>query len=307
MAAVLDWKKVATAGPTADGREIPEQDLIDIADTYDTEEYTAVIWGSDPMGHSQWYGNFGLVHEVKLDKDKKGRTCLFAKMAPNTRLMNLHDQGQKLFTSIEIWPNFADSGKAYLTGIAVTDFPASLGTEARRQYCKNTGTTVLQTNEKFTLDTQSPQGNSSKDDQDTAGTDADLTLFKRFMSLLKGDDPLRNTPLNDDSNEDDEMTPEQFQHLLEAQQNTNQLLGTLAEKFTPLPASADGAAAGTYGADNGAAGANAAPVVTAEQFQQLLDGQKDLQTKFAALAGEQPGTNAGEHAGASDQSQGVVG
>jgi hypothetical protein len=37
--------------------------------------------------------------------------------------------GQKVYTSMEIQPNFANSGKAYLIGLAVTDDPASLGTE----------------------------------------------------------------------------------------------------------------------------------------------------------------------------------
>src|SRR3546814_16550343 len=35
----------------------------------------------------------------------------------------------KLFTSCEIHPDFAGEGKAYLVGLAVTDMPASLGTE----------------------------------------------------------------------------------------------------------------------------------------------------------------------------------
>jgi hypothetical protein len=50
-------------------------------------------------------------------------------LKPNQKLLWLNDQGEKLFTSIEIWPNFAGTGKAYLTGLAVTDEPASLGTQ----------------------------------------------------------------------------------------------------------------------------------------------------------------------------------
>ncbi|HEA8597063.1 TPA: GPO family capsid scaffolding protein, partial [Escherichia coli] len=38
-------------------------------------------------------------------------------------------KGQKLFTSMEVSPKFADTGKAYLVGLAATDDPASLGTE----------------------------------------------------------------------------------------------------------------------------------------------------------------------------------
>ncbi|MCP6043100.1 GPO family capsid scaffolding protein, partial [Klebsiella pneumoniae] len=36
---------------------------------------------------------------------------------------------QKLFTSMEVNTSFADTGKAYLVGLAATDDPASLGTE----------------------------------------------------------------------------------------------------------------------------------------------------------------------------------
>lgn len=43
--------------------------------------------------------------------------------------MALVKKGQKLFTSMEVSPKFADTGKAYLVGLAATDDPASLGTE----------------------------------------------------------------------------------------------------------------------------------------------------------------------------------
>ncbi len=43
--------------------------------------------------------------------------------------MELVKKGQKLFTSMEVSPKFADTGKAYLVGLAATDDPASLGTE----------------------------------------------------------------------------------------------------------------------------------------------------------------------------------
>ena len=38
------WKRVATSGPTVDGRVILPQELRDIADTYKPSLYTAVIW-----------------------------------------------------------------------------------------------------------------------------------------------------------------------------------------------------------------------------------------------------------------------
>ncbi|OMR09778.1 capsid scaffolding protein, partial [Burkholderia pseudomallei] len=49
---------------------------------------------------------------------------------PTDELVALSKKRQKLFTSIEINPDFADIGEAYLVGLAATDDPASLGTEA---------------------------------------------------------------------------------------------------------------------------------------------------------------------------------
>jgi hypothetical protein len=47
--------------------------------------------------------------------------CLFAQVDAFDQLIALHNAGQKLFTSIEVNPNFADTGKAYLVGLAFTD------------------------------------------------------------------------------------------------------------------------------------------------------------------------------------------
>ena len=123
------WKRVATSGTTADGREILPQELRDIAETYKSSRYTAVIW----CEHERWHGSHGTVFSVRLLEDAEdlepGQIALEAQLKPNDQLLRLNDLGQKLFTSIEITPNFAGSGKAYLTGLAVTDEPASLGTQ----------------------------------------------------------------------------------------------------------------------------------------------------------------------------------
>ncbi|WP_438461964.1 GPO family capsid scaffolding protein [Marinomonas sp. PE14-40] len=124
MAAKSGWFKVATAGPTIDGRIIEEQWLFDIVETYDLEEYIANIFPD----HYSWLGNHGQVLEVKKEKDKKKRWCLFARVKPNRLLLNLNKAGQKLFTSIRVEPDFATTGKAYLSHLAITDTPASLGT-----------------------------------------------------------------------------------------------------------------------------------------------------------------------------------
>ncbi|RON66612.1 capsid scaffolding protein [Pseudomonas fluorescens] len=123
------WKRVATSGPTVDGREILPQELRDIAETYTPTLYTAVIW----CEHERWFGSHGTVFAVRLveegDDLEPGQVALEAQLKPNDKLLRLNDAGEKLFTSIEIKPNFRGRGKAYMTGIAVTDEPASVGTQ----------------------------------------------------------------------------------------------------------------------------------------------------------------------------------
>lgn len=121
---VTEWKPVATSGKTADGRHIDPQVLQDMAQAYDPDIYTAVIW----FEHIRYMGNFGSVAALKAENLADGKVRLFAKLAPNDRLLQLNKEAQKLFPSIEIAPNFADTGKPYLRGLAVTDEPASLGT-----------------------------------------------------------------------------------------------------------------------------------------------------------------------------------
>ncbi|MDP8173671.1 GPO family capsid scaffolding protein [Pasteurella skyensis] len=117
-----DWICVATSGFTADGREISKQDLKDMAESYNKEEYTSMLW----LEHYRWQ-NFGKVLELKAE-DVGEETKLYAKISPSAELINLNGRGQKIFTSIEILPNFNKSGKAYLGGLAITDSPASRGT-----------------------------------------------------------------------------------------------------------------------------------------------------------------------------------
>lgn len=120
-----DFIKIATSGSTIDGRVITEQQIKEMGDAYDREDYTATI----TYEHIKYFGNMGLVQDVKWEKDGKGRVSLYARLTPSDDLIYLNRNGQKLFTSIEMNPEFADTGKAYLMGLAVTDSPASLGTD----------------------------------------------------------------------------------------------------------------------------------------------------------------------------------
>ena len=177
------WKRVATSGPTVDGREILPQELREIAESYDPALYTAVIW----YEHERIHGAFGTVYAVRLvekaDDLEEGSVALEAQLKPNDKLLRLNDMGEKLFSSIEIDPNFRGRGKAYLRGIAVTDEPASVGTQElyfSARTGKNTYFAASQALGSFSDD--EPKGEMSKLITVLTG------LFKRFSTGEKPDE-----------------------------------------------------------------------------------------------------------------------
>lgn len=128
------WFRIATAGQTTDGREIQADWIEQMASTYDPNVYGARInvehmRGFLPDGD---FGSYGDVTALKAEEvTMQGETvlALFAQIEANDKLIALNSKNQKIYTSVEIDVNFAKTGKAYLVGLAVTDSPASLGTE----------------------------------------------------------------------------------------------------------------------------------------------------------------------------------
>ena len=128
-----DWRVIGVSGETADGRTILAKELQEMADQYDPEIYGARI-NLEHMNFlfPDFAGGYGDVVELKAEpwaKDET-KTALLAKLNITDSLQKLWDSGQKIYTSMEITPSFADTNKAYLTGLAITDTPASLGTTA---------------------------------------------------------------------------------------------------------------------------------------------------------------------------------
>ncbi|EET6763960.1 phage capsid protein, partial [Escherichia coli] len=156
---MTDWICIATSGPTVDGREIDPQWLTDAAETYSRNTYTAMLWPwhEEEIGHRQYTSNLGEVDSLKAETGEDGKTRLYARLVPNQYLIEANRLGQKLFTSAEIVENFARSGRDYLLGVAVTDIPASLGTEKIRFTLNNEEYTAQRANcQTFTLGSLSP-------------------------------------------------------------------------------------------------------------------------------------------------------
>ena len=128
--------RIATEGATCDGRTLKREWLEQAAKNYDPKKYGARIncehiRGYTPDGPFKAYGD---VVELKTEEDKDGKLVLLAALDPTEELKATVKNRQKVYTSIEISPSFAETGEAYLMGLAVTDSPASLGTEML-QFC----------------------------------------------------------------------------------------------------------------------------------------------------------------------------
>jgi predicted RNA binding protein with dsRBD fold (UPF0201 family) len=125
------WFRVATQGATTDGRAISRAWIEQMAANFNREKYGARVWLEHMRGMfaDGPFKAFGDVTAVKAEENDEGKLELFAEIDPTEDLVKMTKARQKIYTSIEVDPDFSDTGEAYLVGLAVTDSPASLGTE----------------------------------------------------------------------------------------------------------------------------------------------------------------------------------
>ena len=130
--------RVAVEGVTSDGRQIERQHIQEMADTFNPdfrparvnlEHYLSMF----PDSTFRAQGDVLALKAQEITSGPlKGKLALFAQVDATDDLVKLNKERQKIYTSIEYYAQFADTGKAYLTGLAFTDNPASLGSEAMK-------------------------------------------------------------------------------------------------------------------------------------------------------------------------------
>jgi len=131
---------IAAMGLTVDGREISEKDIDDIVTTYNYKKYGARINLDHEFNWSGWAaknlinidikgGMLGDVIGLSTGKNEDGIKVLYAVLSPNASFVQLNQADQAVYFSIEIDRDFMNSGQTYLTGLAVTDYPASTYTD----------------------------------------------------------------------------------------------------------------------------------------------------------------------------------
>ena len=199
-----DWVVVATSGPTIDGREIDPKWLTDAAEVYNPDEHTAMLWPFHAdSGWRAFTNNYGLIDALKTEK-MGDKVQLKARLMPNRFLIEANKAGQKLFTSIEVKENYMGTGKFFLSGIAVTDTPASINT-TRLQFSQ--GETIhMGSVEEFCFTLQSDDEMAKKG------------WFSRLFS---------SAPHKQET--DTTMNEQQFSQLMDAINKTGERLGKLEE------------------------------------------------------------------------------
>ncbi|ECI3241673.1 GPO family capsid scaffolding protein [Salmonella enterica subsp. houtenae] len=140
---VSKFFRIGVEGDTCDGRIISASDIQEMADTFDPRVYGCRINLEHiksvlPDSPFKRYGDVVELKAEKIEDDSalNGKLALLAKISPSDDLVAMNKALQKVYTSMEIAPNFSNSGKCYLVGLAVTDDPASLGTEYL-EFCRN--------------------------------------------------------------------------------------------------------------------------------------------------------------------------
>lgn len=129
-----NWFRVAVEGATTDGRVIQRNWIDEMVETYNTAKYGARIFiehirGLNPEWGFRAQGDVLGLRKEEVEIDGEKRLALYAQIQPTAEMVGLIRSGQKIYSSIEVNPDFANSGQAYLMGIGITDSPASLGTE----------------------------------------------------------------------------------------------------------------------------------------------------------------------------------
>ncbi|EJB0232227.1 GPO family capsid scaffolding protein [Vibrio vulnificus] len=285
MPKTSDWKIVATEGATIDGRVLSAQWLSEMAESYATTEYTAMIW-PEHFRFGGFGNNWGSVEAVKAEK-VDGKMRLFAKILPNQYLLAANKLGQKLFTSIEIHPDYKGTGKCYLRGLAVTDSPASTGTSRLEFNVQNGKPTVIESDSLEELD--------FSECQPSAFVNALSTLFSFFNN---GEQP--NETNQPQSEEEEPMNQEQFNQVMSAIGTVSTKQGELEEKLNAFSVQQKPVVETPEDIPSG----DTSSGMTAEQFSQLNESLNqmtsklgDLETKFNQLSQQGPADQGADKSG----------
>lgn len=184
--------RVAVEGATSDGRQIERAWIEQAAASYNPKTYGARVWmehirSSVADSPFKAYGDVVAVKAEEVEINGQKKLALFAQIEPTADLVAMNKAKQKIYTSIEISPKFADTGAAYLVGLGITDSPASLGTDVLSFAAANPAANPyasrkLHADNLFTVAEETALTFDEVEDKPGLGA----LLFAKVQELLKG-------------------------------------------------------------------------------------------------------------------------
>lgn len=276
VALKTDWVRIGRSGATVDGRTISADAVIQAAETYNPELFTALIWPE----HQRWE-NWGKVLALKAETNEEGGTDLFAQLSPNRKYISantINDEG--LFTSMELTSNFRRTGKWYLSGLGATDDPASVATTEIRfsKQAEQAGVFLSQA-----IKTEIKQFPDDRKD----------SFFKLFERFFTSNDTTTETDMSDQNYVQLKQELDAVKAKLEAfsrqqtddtQQHSNDDVVRLAQENIELKAQLEAF--------------KATDATRTQEFNTLKTQVETLSTTLAAALAEQPGTQGYSNKGA---------
>lgn len=175
---------VARSGKTIDGREITPEQIDQMAASYSPATYGARVNLEHylSMMPDSTFRAQGDVLALKAESGPDGTRVLLAQIDATESLVKLTADRQKTYWSIEMAPNFAGTGKAYLVGLAATDTPASLGTDVIKFALASDKAPAEKKTHLFSEHVDAPPLTA----ESAPATDDAKTLFARVTELLSG-------------------------------------------------------------------------------------------------------------------------
>lgn len=235
---ISNFIRVGVEGDTIDGRIITRQQIEEAAEAYNPKRYGARIWpehfrGLIPDGP---FDPLGDVMEAKAEEvtdvpELKGKLAMYVKVSPSSELVRLNRAGKKVYTSMELMSNYAKSGKHYLTGLAVTDEPASQGTEMMA-FSVGGHDVFAGASHEVTFDFV-----DDEESTDESG-EGKPNLYTKVKELLKGKSKTDAAQFSD-INQSVELVAESQQSVIEANAELQSSLEQTTEQYTALQTSHD--------------------------------------------------------------------
>lgn len=239
--------RVGVEGATVDGRVIQREWLEQMAANYDPKTYTARINCEHIAGYSpeKPFNAYGSVLSLKTEDvelmvggAKKTLLGLYAEIDANDNLLTINKAGQKLFTSMEVHPEFADSGEAYLIGLAVTDNPASLGTEALK-FAARSNRNIFSDAHETAIELEPATDTASIAEAAKTGILSGLTAF--FKKEVPKEEPATPpAPANDNSFDMAQFASVLGDQIAAAVKPANDAIAALGSRFDMLEAKLQG-------------------------------------------------------------------